>query len=184
MERASNIFELIKAELDERVFDLISESRDTVNSWGEGDPYFLDKTPLMFALQCGNENVAKRLVLAGADVNAKMPCSKKMSVLNFAVNAFRTVEIVELLLSKGANPNHYDADGWSPLKTAVRIASSNVPQRRDLGVNFVALLLESGASWNLICEPENEDRIASSARDYAEKIRDDLPGELIAMMGS
>ena len=47
--------------------------------------------------------------------------------LQFAVEVSH-LELVELLLVYGANPNHKDEDGQTPLHSAVRHGNARIPQ--------------------------------------------------------
>ena len=76
-------------------------------------------TALMYAAEQGNLYFTKRLLKAGADVNA-LP-KNKVSALLSAVNSGKK-EVVELLLKAGANPNISDKNNITP---AIRAVQSN-----------------------------------------------------------
>jgi ankyrin repeat protein len=91
-------------------------------------------TPLSIALMGQKFNLARKLVDAGADVNA--PGNGGMSML---VLATRTGDrgMVEALLSKGANPNGVPGyDSMTPLMMAARKGDANLAE----------LLLDHGAT--------------------------------------
>ena len=78
---------------------------------------YVDRTPLMVAVEAGHLAIAARLVEAGADVNAHNEPEIGDTALHIAV-ANGTLEMVELLLNVGADPT---LKGWmwiTPLDAA------------------------------------------------------------------
>ena len=100
-----------------------------------------DKTPLMYAMQCGRFSMAGRLIRLGANVNAKMAGGPKLSVL--ALTAMfghgqnpmheNWVGFAKMLIRKGAQPT--DAL-WNALSAYDR--DSNRPK-------MIKLLIRKGA---------------------------------------
>jgi len=93
------------------------------------------KTPLYYAAEQCNADIAELLLRHGADPNAKNVRGE--TPLHRAVWE-RCGAVVELLLRRGADPNARDADGETPLHEAVSV--------RD--VALVELLLKHGADPN------------------------------------
>jgi uncharacterized protein len=71
-------------------------------------------TPLGFAISKGDIEAVKKFIEYGADVNE---VSNGMSPLMIAAR-YNKVEIIKLLLSKGANINKKDENGFTALKYA------------------------------------------------------------------
>lgn len=96
------------------------------------DGLYLGRTILHVAIDRGNLPIVKLLVNAGGfDLNAGDYHGK--TALRYAIG--KGEPFCELLLTKGADPNIVDADGWSPLMSSVQI------QNRSL----VRQMLDSGA---------------------------------------
>jgi ankyrin repeat protein len=93
-------------------------------------------TPLQYAAERGNRRMASLLIEAGARVNEKGPTGR--TALHCAN---RQLDVIALLLDKGADVNARDVDGTSPLDEAAWYGS----------LDTVALLLAHGARLN---EPE------------------------------
>ncbi|WP_348822146.1 ankyrin repeat domain-containing protein [Flavobacterium aestuarii] len=71
-------------------------------------------TPLGYAISKGDIEAVKKFIEYGADVNE---VSNGMSPLMIAAR-YNKVEIIKLLLSKGANLNKKDENGFTALKYA------------------------------------------------------------------
>jgi hypothetical protein len=85
--------------------------KDTIGIFGGGGKGY---TALMWASGWGHNEIARLLIAAGADVNAK---HKDRTVLMQASDEGR-LEIVKLLLESGANPTIRDLNGKSALDFA------------------------------------------------------------------
>lgn len=79
---------------------------------GEGSPVWRDKTPLMFAIQCGHHYIARQLIRRGADVGARMSGGPRSAVIALAVRSVipqqgmqDVVRLVGDLIDAGADPN-------------------------------------------------------------------------------
>jgi ankyrin repeat protein len=88
-------------------------------------------TPLQRAADLGNSRMASTLIAAGANVNAKGPEGR--TALFFAGG--HRLDLMQLLIEKGADVNVRDAEGDSPLDEAVWIGS----------LDATAVLLAHGA---------------------------------------
>jgi ankyrin repeat protein len=95
-----------------------------------GGPRGHETTPLQRAADVGNVRVSSMLIAAGADVNAKGPGGR--TALFFAG---RRLDLMQLLIEKGAEVNVRDAEGDSPLDEAVWVG----------GLDATAVLLAHGA---------------------------------------
>jgi ankyrin repeat protein len=116
----------------EKIKELISNDITIVNSFSQ-DGW----TPLHLAAFWGNKEIVLLLLESGAilDMPSKSKASFGNSPLQAAI-AMQQIEIVELLLSKGANPNFTQEPGsLSPL----HIAASRNDER------VIAILLKYGA---------------------------------------
>jgi ankyrin repeat protein len=97
----------------------------------------MDWTPLHVAAYQGLDRMAKRLVQAGAPVNARD--SDGSTVLHLAVRE-ESVGVVEVLLANGADLHAREMDG----ETALHIAAIGG------NVDLVKLLLKAGARVNAV----------------------------------
>jgi ankyrin repeat protein len=98
--------------------------------------------PLYAAADTGNKAEVERLLKSGADPNTVG--EKETSALQAA--AYRgNVDIAKLLLVKGANVNHKNALGTTPLMNAI----SGGEERSDRNRLMIKALLDSGSNVNL-----------------------------------
>jgi ankyrin repeat protein len=110
--------------------------------WGPcyQDPngFFVDDyTPLMLAVDHRDIDSVRKLLAAGADVNAKDVFGR--TALSWACSSGRASDrVIELLLSAGADPNAADKVGVAPLYPATIVRSPRLLQR----------LLQVGAKVN------------------------------------
>jgi ankyrin repeat protein len=102
-----------------------------------------DILPLLEAAAAGNFGLVKRLLELGVDVNAEgriWSGGGRMTALDEAVQ-HRHLEICELLLEAGANPNH-----WSFQESTLHLAFENLFYNSAFNRNAIATaLLEYGA---------------------------------------
>ena len=101
-------------------------------------------SPLMFAAQKDDTDIARILLKAGADVNETQP-KWALTPLIIAA-AMGHTKTVELLLDNGANPNAIDSRGYSSLHLVVRDSDYGIdPKGKDEIVKIVTALLAHGA---------------------------------------
>lgn len=99
------------------------------NDWSDPTAY-LWVTPLQLAVTDGNvEDVKTRLEEAGEDPND--PSELDFTAIMFAVESkSATREIVETLLSHGADPTQKDCEGYDAYDVATKAARAWLPPRR------------------------------------------------------
>jgi ankyrin repeat protein len=93
-------------------------------------------TPLMIAARTGSVEVVRALLAAGADVNAATRATRSTALM-WAISE-RHLDIAQVLLDRGANPQTATADGFTPLMFAARTG--------DIGMG--ELLLAAGVDVN------------------------------------
>lgn len=96
-------------------------------------------TPLFRAITTGDTAAVQRLLTEGEDPNECYGADEEPALLVAAVE--RREEIVRHLLQAGANPNHGDMCGYTPLMAAVCADA----------IHIVKLLIEAGADPHRHC---------------------------------
>jgi ankyrin repeat protein len=89
-------------------------------------------TPLMMAAQNGWDDIARRMIAAGANVNAKTLDGKTPLVM---AAQFGTEAVAEVLIASGANVNYTSEAGYTPLAAAARGGN----------IGILRLLIQHGA---------------------------------------
>jgi len=127
-----NIFEAAATGQTARVRALVAGDPTLVNAYAP-DGFF----PLALAVFFGNKATAEVLLDAGADVNQQSRESMKIRALQSAVAA-RRLDLAEMLLARGANPNVRGEGGFAPLHGAALSGQ----------IDLALLLLKHGAAVN------------------------------------
>ncbi len=115
---------------------LIFQNPNSINEFSE-DGF----TPLGLACYFGHEELAKFLVLKGADVNLASKNGFNVFPIHSAVAA-NNINITKMLLDAGAYPNVCQKAGLAPLHTAAQLGN----------IELIILLLEHGAEVGLRME--------------------------------
>lgn len=115
---------------------LIFQHPNSINEFSE-DGF----TPLGLACYFGHEDLAKFLVLKGADVNLASKNGFNVFPIHSAVAA-NNIKITKMLLDAGAYPNVCQKAGLAPLHTAAQLGN----------IELIILLLEHGAEVGLRME--------------------------------
>lgn len=115
---------------------LIFQNPNTINQFSD-DGF----TPLGLACYFGHEELAKFLVLKGADVNLASKNGFNVFPIHSAVAA-NNINITKMLLDNGAYPNVCQKAGLAPLHTAAQLGN----------IELIILLLERGAEVSLRME--------------------------------
>lgn len=124
------------------VITILDGNPDSLETVGFSNANCRDKTPLMYALQCGFFELVDLLIERGADIHAKMSAGPRFSVLDLVAkfghpSSFQYEEFLSVakkLLALGAN-----VDG----ALDIAIFSANFTDPRT---DMIELLLESGGS--------------------------------------
>ena len=132
VKRDLDIFEAAAIGVTERVGELVDDDVDRAAAYSSDG-----QTPLHLAAFFGHADAARRLVTAGADVDAPARTSMRATPLHSAAFG-RHAECVRVLLDAGADPCTRQEGGWTPLHAAA--------QRGDAA--SVDLLLAAGADPN------------------------------------
>ncbi|RZL63346.1 MULTISPECIES: ankyrin repeat domain-containing protein [Pedobacter] len=115
---------------------LIFQNPDGINQFSE-DGF----TPLGLACYFGHEELARFLVLKGAEVNLASKNGFNVFPIHSAVAA-NNISITKMLLDNGAYPNVCQKAGLAPLHTAAQLGN----------IELIILLLEHGAEVSLRME--------------------------------
>ena len=115
---------------------LIFQNPDSINEFSE-DGF----TPLGLACYFGHEELARFLVLKGADVNLASKNGFNVFPIHSAVAA-NNINITKMLLEASAYPNVCQKAGLAPLHTAAQLGN----------IELIILLLEHGAEVSLRME--------------------------------
>lgn len=115
---------------------LIFQNPGSINQFSE-DGF----TPLGLACYFGHEELAKFLILKGADVNLASKNGFNVFPIHSAVAA-NNINITKMLLDAGAYPNVCQKAGLAPLHTAAQLGN----------IELIILLLEHGAEVGLRME--------------------------------
>ena len=115
---------------------LIFQNPDSINQFSE-DGF----TPLGLACYFGHEELAKFLILKGADVNLASKNGFNVFPIHSAVAA-NNINITKMLLDACAYPNVCQKAGLAPLHTAAQLGN----------IELIILLLEHGAEVGLRME--------------------------------
>lgn len=115
---------------------LIFQNPDDLNNFSD-DGF----TPLGLACYFGHEDLARFLVLKGADVNLPSKNGFNVFPIHSAV-AINNFNITKMLLEAGAYPNVCQKAGLAPLHTAAQLGN----------IELIILLLEHGAEVGLRME--------------------------------
>ncbi|WDH83424.1 ankyrin repeat domain-containing protein [Paenibacillus urinalis] len=129
------LFEALIAGDKERVSELLTEQPQLANTENEDG-----LTPLAYAGHLGFEDIVQTLIDHGAEVNAVTHSTIAYIPSNTALHATiageRSLNVIKLLLSHGADPNIVDSDGHTALHSAA--------YHTDL-TEILQLLLDQGA---------------------------------------
>lgn len=169
------VFELIEAGDLRAVEESIASNPDLIDQFGEGNPYFLDKTPLMYALQCLEPGIAEMLIRHGANINAKMRGGQLQPVINFAMSEFVDIGLLKLILSNGADPNQCDYAGENPMQLAVL----GILNKDSYCWERLELLEQHDGDWDYVPEVFLQGDVALTPREYVNSLKDHLPKNLI-----
>lgn len=115
---------------------LIFQNPESINQFSD-DGF----TPLGLACYFGHEDLARFLVLKGADVNLASKNGFNVFPIHSAVAA-NNINISKMLLDAGAYPNVCQKAGLAPLHTAAQLGN----------IELIILLLEHGAEVSLRME--------------------------------
>lgn len=153
--------------------------REYYDAWKDRNrSYFEDIPALRLAIESRNIEIVEAVIDALGDVNKTLPYkSILVSPLEFAIREARDmqqhsgtpvikqldpfdIELIKLLLSKGANPNYANYFGQTPLMLAA-----------ERSAEFAKLLLENGANVNARDQEGNTALIRAAEWGNADSIK-------------
>jgi len=112
-------------------------------------------SPLMFASQQNDTESGRLLVKAGAQSNHAQPGSGMTALL--VASSMANVQMVDLLLDSGANPNAADANGYAALHKVVRDSDYGIAtEQKGQILAIVKSLLKHGANPNQRVEQDKD----------------------------
>ncbi|WP_394834459.1 ankyrin repeat domain-containing protein [Pendulispora rubella] len=143
-----NLFQAIEDGNIDLVKQIIGVDADALECEGVGKVMFSGKTPLIYALQCGQTNIALFLLENHANANAKMSDSWRWPTLHFAVRTAVSVDskpedlhVLERMLTFGADPNATDAFGNTALDRSL------LDYKKDCDAwKVIQVLVDAGAN--------------------------------------
>lgn len=142
-------FKQIEAGDIEFVGKVLDASPEMVNVLGADNQWYRDKSPLMYAFQCGQSEVCQQLIDRDADVDFVMPDGPKTPMCNWAAtlaamygeSKVEFMPILKRVLDLGANPNRCDSMGRDAVLEAIgQYRASGKPRYKT-----IKLLLDAGA---------------------------------------
>ncbi|XP_044005941.1 putative ankyrin repeat protein RF_0381 [Aphidius gifuensis] len=113
--------------------------------------------PLHYAVENKNEKIVNMLLNAGANINLKYGKDNR-TVLCSAAQTIGDIEMIKLLLEKGANVNCQDKSGMTPL---IHYATINTEYDKKDDTRIIELLLKFGANIDYT------DQLGNTALGYA-----------------
>ncbi|MCM3128066.1 ankyrin repeat domain-containing protein [Paenibacillus provencensis] len=143
--KISDLFKALIAGDTAKVLGLLEEQPHLANTENEDG-----LTPLAYAGHLGFTEIVQALLEYEVEVNAVTHSQISYIPSNTALHATiageRSLEIIRLLLARGADPRIVDSNGHTPLHSAAYHADS---------LEMIQLLLEHGAEWDKLT-PEGE----------------------------
>ena len=147
------LFQAIEAKDRQAIDEILDKHADALEVVGFHNRNVRDKTPLMYAMQCCNVELANYLLDRGADANAVMPAGPKSSVLALCMIFAHSpiapfddwIQLTNRLLDLGADPTSAIWPATTHYKGILnRIDLVELLYRR--GANIDQPFLESGES--------------------------------------
>ncbi|MFK3866842.1 hypothetical protein [Pseudoalteromonas rhizosphaerae] len=136
------LFVAIEKHDQDSVLGILAKDKGAIETVGHHNANCRDKTPLMYAMQCEDFELANKLIELGANVKAKMPAGPETSVIQLAVkfghglnpNFDKWLSFTQKLIEQGANPSEAL---WPACHGYNKVADK--PE-------IISLLLQNGAS--------------------------------------
>jgi uncharacterized protein len=128
------LFDATEKGENEIVIEIINEQPNLIHEENEHG-----LTLLGIAAHYGQYEVVKTLVKNGAQINAlshsKLSFIPKNTALHAAIAGAKSIEVIDFLLTHGANPNISDSEGHTPLHIAAFEGNASIAE----------LLMKNGA---------------------------------------
>lgn len=130
----------------------------------------IDKRPLLIAAvyyrySYGDATAVNYLIERGANVNIVRESDSQTPLLH-AINAETDSMLIRLLISKGANVNHQDNNGYTPLHMAVVYNNEIVIEILINAGADRSIKNEDGHTAEEMARHRHKDEIADFIRDY------------------
>lgn len=167
------LFEALIAGDKVRVSELLTEQPQLANAENEDG-----LTPLAYAGHLGFEEIVQTLLAHGAEVNAVTHSTiayiPSNTALHAAIAGERSLSVIRLLLSHGADPGIVDSDGQTPLHSAAFHTDRT---------EIVQLLLDHGAEVSKraadgetalqITEKQGNEKVAALLKQMTTQLRNE-----------
>ena len=173
------IFKLIESGDLESIKEILANHPELMDTLGEHNAYCRDKTPLMYAIQCLQIEIANWLIDNGADVDFQMSTGPKTPALSLCVDPYIPAELLHKMLSLGSNPNRYDHVGHTVAYVLIEHCATSLETN---GLEKIKLLAKFNADFDYAPVPDEPDIDPMSAREYAMTL-DDLSTDVANFLG-
>jgi ankyrin repeat protein len=124
-------------------------------------------TPLLWACRTSNEKVAAALIARGADIHAALPHGVQPLGIAAGARGAGAPAIVRQLLDAGADVDHRDSSGFTPLAGVVSSFWSAKGKEIAISLAVIDLLLARGAN------PKTKNALGEGPVEWAERSGND-----------
>ncbi|MEQ1906161.1 MAG: hypothetical protein ABL888_18395 [Pirellulaceae bacterium] len=173
----SQIFSAIQENHNGLVMDYLSDHPEHLEMLGKGSPFYLDKTPLFYAFQCCNFDLANQLMDIGADVEFQMPVNTNCrTIVGMAIHTHDFVDYETFCrLFELSKKTWSKTRMMEPLFEALSHAATGM-YKKNSAAAIISLLIENGA------DPDYSKR-KETPRQYATRMRHEINADVLSLFG-